>query len=106
MKELDLTLTPGMHAFVDDDQYEDLKKFAWRAVKLRNTHYASRRSGDDTIFMHRTIMSPPADMVIDHINGNGLDNRRENLRVVTVKENCQNRHHSKCPKGVNTSDLP
>jgi len=40
--------------------------------------------------MHREIMSPPQELVVDHINGDGLDNRKENLRVCTHAENIRN----------------
>jgi hypothetical protein len=40
--------------------------------------------------MHRFIMDPPRSMVIDHINHNGLDNRKANLRVVTQQQNLWN----------------
>lgn len=43
------------------------------------------------LYLHRFLMSPPSGMVVDHINGNKLDNRRENLRVVTNSANCHNR---------------
>ena len=40
--------------------------------------------------MHRFLMNPPKGMVVDHINGNGLDNRRCNLRICTQLQNSQN----------------
>jgi len=41
-------------------------------------------------FLHRAIMGYPKNMVIDHINRNTLDNRRKNLRIVTILENLRN----------------
>jgi hypothetical protein len=44
-----------------------------------------------TILMHREILEASEGIEVDHINGNGLDNRRENLRLVTLQQNRQNR---------------
>jgi len=60
-----------------------------------NTWYAARSEGKNQIHMHREIINAPADLQVDHINGNGLDNRRENLRLCTNAENARNRRLSK-----------
>ena len=52
------------------------------------------------MFMHRLLMNFPSGMVIDHINRNGLDNRRANLRIVTNRQNCWN---SSCGINVGSS---
>jgi frataxin-like iron-binding protein CyaY len=104
MKEI--LLTQGKRTIVDDEDYEELNKFKWYAHADRNTFYAGRNSDRNdnedrkqhTIKMHRVIMNPPPYMKIDHINGNGLDNRRENLRIVTNRQNCQNKHIEKSSK--------
>ena len=90
MKEI--PLTRGKVAIVDDDAYEELSKYRWYCT---NKGYATRtarpRFGKrHEILMHRVIMQTPARMEIDHINGNPLDNRRENLRVCKHSENLKN----------------
>ena len=95
-----IILNNDMISFVDDEDYEELNKYKWFAHKHRNTFYAERASSkkDNPDFkqhivkMHRLITSCPNNMQIDHVNGNGLDNRKENLRIVTNRENGQNRH--------------
>ena len=53
------------------------------------------------MLLHRLLLSPPADREVDHINGDRLDNRRANLRVVTRSENSQNvRAHKRSKSGV------
>ena len=85
----------GLVALVSDEDYEWLSQWNWSAVSTqrRNGGYAMRtdnRSGK-TILMHREILNAPEGIGVDHVNGNGLDNRRENLRLVTVQQNRQNR---------------
>lgn len=96
---------------VDDDDYEKFKKFNWSGDL-----YACRKTGKylgnykykwKTIWLHREIMSCPKDQTVDHINGNTLDNRKENLRICSFKENSFNRaRHGKNTsgyKGVSTT---
>lgn len=55
------------------------------------------------VFLHRILMNPLKGQIIDHINGNGLDNRRSNLRICTQMENsrnCRGRFYTSKYKGV------
>lgn len=103
MKEI--PLTQGKVALVDDEDYLELSKHKWYARKDGNTYYAERQNPRDPvthkqtkILMHAIIVGTPKGMETDHINGYGLDNRRENLRIVTTRQNGQNRHHIKSSK--------
>ncbi len=87
------------YALVDDEDYEFLSKWNWypniRKYEGRsNLFYAYRREKESNwnqnILMHREIMRPPKGMFIDHIDGNGLNNQKSNLRIVTNRQNCIN----------------
>lgn len=93
-----ISLNGGIYSTkVDDDDYENLKSQKWYAGRARYTHYVIARSGKH---MHRILMGDPEGFVIDHINGDGLDNRRCNLRITTPSENSKNRRdfRAKTPK--------
>ncbi len=84
----------GVHAgkeiIFDDDMAEVALTFTWvghSAPKSRTTYARSRSFGDLVYAHHLVIGKPPAGFVTDHINGNGLDNRRANLRHVSQSEN-------------------
>lgn len=83
---------------IDEADFEIVSEFpgTWHACKDRNTFYAQTDIRDangkrKTVKMQRVILNPPADMQVDHKNHNGLDNRRENIRIVTHGENQRNR---------------
>ena len=88
MKEINLSR--GMTALVDDEDFEYLNQFKWYAHKDYNTFYASRAAHSKQIKMHRIIMKTPSGMETDHIDGNGLNNQKSNLRICTNSQNLMN----------------
>jgi hypothetical protein len=64
-------------------------------AKDSRTWKSGVRGAGGYVKLHNVLMSPPAGMVVDHKNGNGLDNRRENLRVCTRAQNGMNRRRGK-----------
>ena len=95
MKEI--ILTQGKVALVDDEDFDFINQFKWYAAKQNpiNNWYAFRlvyiNNKPANIMMHREIIKTPDGMETDHINHNGLDNRRCNLRVCTNYQNQANR---------------
>jgi len=96
-----IALAGGRFAIVDDADFECLNQHKWHYLPGPRTGYARRRQEG---LMHQVILTPPPGMQIDHINGDGLDNRRCNLRICTRSQNQQNsRKHKGCTslyKGV------
>jgi len=95
MKEI--PLTQGLVALIDDAEFEKLNQFKWYAGRGGKTFYAKRNvlkqnGKKTTIRMHRIILGIPNDKQVDHIDGNGLNNQRVNLRSCTNAENMRNRH--------------
>jgi hypothetical protein len=86
-----IPLTQGKFAKVDDRDYDFLMQWKWCATKGRKSFYAVRTETPNiTVIMHRLIADAPKGKEVDHINHDGLDNRRENLRVCTHSENMRN----------------
>ncbi|QYC10549.1 HNH endonuclease [Brevundimonas nasdae] len=88
-------LSRGLEAVVDLVDLPLVEPFNWAALCTKTGHAYAQRSrtieGRVThILMHRAIIEPPPGMVIDHINGNGLDNRRSNLRICSHNDNMKN----------------
>jgi hypothetical protein len=94
MKEIELS--NGLIALVDDSDFEWLSQWRWHPAKGKATMYAAHgtpltRGVCCGTRMHRLIMEAPSDVHVDHINNNGLDNRRSNLRFATPAQNAHNR---------------
>lgn len=87
-------LCKGRYALIDDDDAALVSRMDWYLVHGNRTHYASTGSsivGKTQRAMHRLVMRAVPGQVVDHINGDGLDNRKANLRFVTAKQNANNR---------------
>lgn len=92
-----IPLTQGKIALVDDADYDRLNQWRWYAAKYGRTFYALRNSSQKngkrrTIYMHRKILNlvPGDPKISDHVDGNGLNNQRRNLRTVTQFQNALN----------------
>ena len=100
-----IPLTKGKFAIVDAAVVPLLASRHWCASETRGKFYASTSEYVDgtkrqrTVFLHRLLLSPAENEVVDHIDGDGLNNRLSNLRLASYQENNRNRRRS----GANTS---
>ena len=81
-------------ALVDEADFPKLGGLNWFLLPAR-TKYAYRVENGKTIYMHREILRAQKNELVDHANGDGLDNRRENLRLCSHSQNMQNRKMGK-----------
>lgn len=97
-----IKLTKGYETIVDDEDYEFLTQWKWHAKVIGRTVYARRsvtlstkningRFIHSNIYMHRLINQTPANLITDHKDGNGLNNRKENIRSATILQNNRNK---------------
>lgn len=101
---------PETYTIVDTEDVPRLKALSWHAsaISERNlTQYARGSVGGKTLMLHRLVLSFPLEGQIDHIDQNGLNNRKSNLRLVSASVNCFNKPPRKnkkdsMPRGIRT----
>ena len=82
--------------YIDGEDFDKIKDYKWRlSSRQYGGHYAVttilKNNQQRLMSIHRLIMNCPDGMVVDHINHNKLDNRKENLRICTHRNNTRNR---------------
>lgn len=93
MAELNIN---GHIVIIDDSDLEIIKPYKWTTKKIGNTRYAMHRIYETRekelapLLMHRLIMKAKKGQIVDHVNRNGLDNRRKNLRLCSYSQNSMN----------------
>ena len=87
-------LTQGYEAVIDVDDVGLVSGFSWQVLVLKRQTYALRKHRIGlvyrNVYLHRALMDAPAGMQVDHMDTDGLNNRRGNLRLATRHQNGQN----------------
>ena len=86
-----ILLSKGRVAPVDDELFEWLSRYRWYVT---SKGYAAATIEGKQVYMHRLIMNAQPGEIVDHQNGSRLDNRRDNLRIVTPMQSQWNRRPS------------
>lgn len=95
----EIQLTRGYTTLVDDDMYDYLNQWSWNTyIKEDKYIYAARSENGRTIWIHKEILNVSNGVLVDHKDGNGLNNQRYNLRDADKTRNATNR------KGKNSNN--
>lgn len=93
-----LRLSRGFEAKVDDAVFRWASQFRWSVSPAKHTYYAYRKRERKNVYLHREILGNPEGREVDHVDGDGLNNQRENLRVVTHAGNAMARQSHRSGK--------
>ncbi len=85
-----IKLTQGFFTKVDDEDFDELNKHKWCVKDSSKRPYAVRGKIYTVVRMHRELLKAPKGIEVDHVNGDGLDNQRHNLRFATRYQNSRN----------------
>jgi len=88
---VEIQLTNGGVTYVSPEDFEFVSQFSWHREKNKHTYYARASIGGKQIRLHRLIAHAEPGQMVDHKDGDGLNNTRENIRVVTHTQNNWNR---------------
>lgn len=87
----EIKLEDGEIARIDDEYIDLVSRYRWHSLRLPRLVYAVAYSDGVQILMHRLIMGPRSGQIVDHIDSDGLNNTRSNLRFANHAENMRNR---------------
>jgi hypothetical protein len=88
-----IKLTQNKYSAVDEDDFIKLNRYKWHYnVKRKGDQgYAQRKSKNKIIYMHDFIVNCPPNKIVDHKDGDSLNNKKENLRICTQTNNMMNK---------------
>lgn len=95
----EISLSRGKLAMVDDEDFDKIGHLKWYASSTNKgkvfyaaRHTSRKSSKHKVIYMHRILLSCPEGMEVDHVDGNGLNNQKSNLRICSHHQNmCHSR---------------
>lgn len=85
-----ISLNDGLEVLIDDEDYSLVSEFKWyggKADQARDNWYAQAHALGKTIYMHRLLLGAEPGQQLDHIDRNGLNNQKSNLRICTQRQN-------------------